>query len=60
MRLSQPKKKVFNICVIAAVIAVVAFVVQFFVGPAWVIYAAYGLLLAAFLLLTASVALKGV
>ena len=60
MRLSQPKKKVFNACMIIGIIAIIAFIVSFFVTGAWLGYVAYGLLLAAFALLTASVALKGV
>lgn len=60
MRLSQPKKKVFAVCMIIGLIAIVAFVASFFVDVAWLGYAAYGALLVAFALLTASVALKGV
>lgn len=60
MRLSQPKKKVFAICMILGAIAVLAFVASFFVSLSWLGYAAYGVLLVSFLLLTASVALKGV
>lgn len=60
MRLSQPKKKVFLISVIAAAVALVAFIVSFFVEPMWVLWASIGLLFATYLLLAASVSLKGI
>ncbi len=60
MRLSQPKKKVFMISVIAAAVAVVGFIVSFFVAPMWVLWCSVGLLFATYLLLAASVSMKGI
>jgi hypothetical protein len=59
MRLSSPTKKVFNWSIIIACVAVVAFVVSFFVLTAILGWVAFALLLIAFVLLMLGCALKG-
>jgi hypothetical protein len=59
LRLNAPKKKVFLICVIAAAVAVVAFIVGSVVAIPVLSYIAVGVLLAAFVVLMLGNVLKG-
>ena len=58
LRLNAPKKKVFLICVIAAAVAVVGFIVGLIVLPL-ISYIAFGVLCAAFVVLMLGNVLKG-
>ena len=60
MRLSQPKKIVFNICITIAFVAICAFVLWLIVGATWYGVVAWALMAIAFGLLTLSVAAKGI
>ena len=63
MRLSQPKKIVFNICITIAFVALIAFVLWLIVGMAanlWLGVFSWALMTIAFGLLTLSVAAKGI
>ena len=59
MRLNAPKKKVFLICVIAAAVAVVGFIVGLIICIPVLSYIAVGVLLAAFVVLMLGNVLKG-
>ena len=59
MRLNAPKKKVFWICVIAAAVAVVAYIVGLIIALPVLIYIASAVLLVAFVLLMLGNTLKG-
>lgn len=60
MRLTPPKKNVFWLTVILSVVAVLAYVVTFFVElPAFVAICAVAVLAVSYILLALSIALKG-
>ena len=59
MRLNAPKKKVFWVCVIAAIVAVVAYVVGLIVALPIIAHIAAVVLLASFVVLMLGNVLKG-
>ncbi len=61
MKLSQPKKAVFNWSLTLAVVGAVCFIASFLIAPIAGLlgYLAFGLVAVAFVLLTLGVALKG-
>ena len=59
MRLSAPTKKVFNACLIMAIVSVVVLVVSVFVWTDVLPLVAYALMLISFILLALGTLLKG-